>query len=112
MYKRQVFELNSNILSQRETKVFFGHKNFIVYSDCSILGGKEMYLLYFIDNTEYRTLQKKYNDSRAIVSIILIDNYEELFQNARDNERTSAMAMICLLYTSSKYSSYVQISNL
>ncbi|PWM46613.1 MAG: hypothetical protein DBX47_02200 [Clostridiales bacterium] len=89
-----VFELNSNILSQRETKVFFGHKNFIVYSDCSILGGKEMYLLYFIDNTEYRTLQKKYNDSRAIVSIILIDNYEELFQNARDNERTSAMAMI------------------
>ena len=89
-----VFDLNSNILTRRETKVYFGNRNFTVYSDCSVLNNREMYVLYFIDNTEYRALQKKYNDNRTVVSVILIDNYDDIFQNMRDNERITASAMI------------------
>ena len=46
----------------------------------------ELARLYFIDMTEYLTVMEEYARSRPIVSIILVDNYDELTNNLTDND--------------------------
>ena len=42
--------------------------------------------LYFVDMTEFLTVKEEYARSRPVVSIILIDNYDELTNNMGDND--------------------------
>ena len=42
--------------------------------------------LYFVDMTEYLSVKEEYARSRPIVSIILIDNYDELTNNLSEND--------------------------
>ncbi len=42
--------------------------------------------LYFVDMTEFLSVKEEYARSRPIVSIILIDNYDELTNNMSDND--------------------------
>ena len=53
-----------------------------------------MTTLYFIDETQYLELQKKYEDSKLCVGIIMIDNYEEIMQRIPDEEKPIMMAQI------------------
>ena len=57
-------------------------------------GQEYMVLLYFIDNTEYVKAVKKYNDSQTCIGIIMIDNYEEMFQRISNEERPEIVAKI------------------
>lgn len=57
-------------------------------------GQEYMVLLYFIDNTEYVKTVKKYNDSQTCIGIIMIDNYEEMFQRISNEERPEIVAKI------------------
>lgn len=51
-------------------------------------------VLYFVPCTEYIHCRDRYTLSRPIVSIISIDNYEELTKNATDSEKSSILAEI------------------
>lgn len=51
-------------------------------------------VLYFVPCTEYIQCRDRYALSRPIVSIISIDNYEELMKNASDSEKSSILAEI------------------
>lgn len=51
-------------------------------------------VLYFVPCTEYIHCRDRYMLSRPIVSIISIDNYEELTKNATDSEKSSILAEI------------------
>lgn len=51
-------------------------------------------VLYFVPCTEYIRCRDRYTLSRPIVSIISIDNYEELTKNATDSEKSSILAEI------------------
>lgn len=59
-------------------------------------GGKPRYIsmLYFLDQTEYMAIEEKYNDTRPIVAILVIDNYEELMQNAEDAVKPQILAEV------------------
>ena len=50
--------------------------------------------LFWVDETDYETLKKKFEESRPVVSVIMIDNYEELLKNATDNEKSRILAEI------------------
>lgn len=50
--------------------------------------------LYFIDSTEFVNLRTRYYSSRPAVSIISIDNYEELTSKASDSEKSAIIANI------------------
>lgn len=50
--------------------------------------------LYWIDATELVTLRSQLEQSRPVVSIISIDNYEELVKNASDSEKATLLAAI------------------
>ena len=55
---------------------------------------KYMMILYFLDETENIKLQREYNDSKACVGIIMIDNYEETIQQIEIDERPQIIAEI------------------
>lgn len=59
-------------------------------------GGKPLYIamLYFLDQTEYINIEERFNETRPVVSIITIDNYEELMQNAEDALKPQILAEI------------------
>lgn len=52
--------------------------------------GKEQFIAttYWLDVTDLANLRDKYYASRPVVSIITIDNYEELIRNVTDNKRS------------------------
>lgn len=50
--------------------------------------------LYWIDATELVSLRGKFEQSRPVVAIISIDNYEELVKNASDSEKATLLAAI------------------
>ncbi len=51
-------------------------------------------VIYLIDDDKLKRIAKEYFSSRPVVAIILIDNYEELLQSARENERSQIMGEI------------------
>ncbi len=57
---------------------------------------KEEYMLtlYFLDETKNIELQEKYDGSRICVGLIMIDNYEELTQRIKDEEKPELLAQI------------------
>lgn len=50
--------------------------------------------LYWIDSTELVSLRREFEESRPVVSIISIDNYEELVKNVSDSEKATLLAAI------------------
>lgn len=57
---------------------------------------KEEYIvtLYFLKQTEQIALQKKYMDSQICISILMIDNYEEMIQRMEDEQKPQIIATI------------------
>ena len=51
-------------------------------------------LLYFFDETEYAELKEKYEAERTVVGLVVVDNYDELFQKMDDSESQQASALI------------------
>ena len=51
-------------------------------------------MLYFIDETENIKLQKEYKNSKSCVTIMMIDNYEEIIQQIESEEKTKILAEI------------------
>jgi c-di-AMP phosphodiesterase-like protein len=51
-------------------------------------------VLYLVDDDKLKRIAKEYFSSRPVAVIILIDNYEELLQSARENERSQIMGEI------------------
>ncbi len=53
-----------------------------------------MVILYFIDDTENKKLQKEYRDSKSCIGIIMVDNYEETMQRLDAGEKPQIIAEI------------------
>lgn len=51
-------------------------------------------IFYFVDDTVVKRFAHEYHITRPCVAIVLIDNYEELQQNAKENERSQIFAEI------------------
>lgn len=51
-------------------------------------------MLYLIDNTELRELQKNYSDEKVAIGLIVIDNYDDLMQSMDDGVRPQMRAEI------------------
>ena len=51
-------------------------------------------VLYLVDDDKLKRIAREFFSSRPVAAIILIDNYEELLQSARENERSQIMGEI------------------
>lgn len=58
--------------------------------------GQESYIitLYWIDETELYNITNKYEEEKPVISIIAIDNYDEIMQNTEDAARPQVWAEI------------------
>lgn len=55
---------------------------------------EEIFILYFIDETENVRLQEEYEDSKSCVTMILIDNFDETMQSLENEKRAQVTAEI------------------
>ncbi len=53
-----------------------------------------VYVLYFFDDHDLKVYAKEYFDSRPWVLLMVIDNFSELFVDAKENERSKTMGEI------------------
>ena len=49
-------------------------------------------ILYLIDETKYKFLKKEYQDSRNVVCLLNIDNYEEVLQNTKSENHVELIS--------------------
>ena len=47
-----------------------------------------MGITYWVDMTDYDHIHREYMDSRPVVMMILVDNYEEMMRPLNDRQRT------------------------
>ncbi len=55
---------------------------------------EELNVTYFFDDDKLKRIAKEYFASRPAVGWFMIDNYDELLQNAKENERSQVMAEV------------------
>ena len=73
-----------------------GKRYYDVYTDVTENGDhvSPLYTHYFIDVTDARITEKNFDDQRPVVAHVLIDNYDELFSNIREADKTQALSQI------------------
>ncbi|WP_409290859.1 DHH family phosphoesterase [Peribacillus sp. SCS-37] len=62
-----------------------------------VIHKREERLLYFFDVTEQVEIEKLYEDERTVISIIFLDNYDDLTQNMDDHRRSSINSLVTSL---------------
>ena len=56
-------------------------------------------LLYWLDETELKTIQKKYLDEKTDVCVILIDNYDDVMNSMGGVDKTADDLYDCEVYS-------------
>ena len=81
---------------QYPTELRIGRNSFRVFG--SLLAGEHeigaLMVLYFVECTDYVRLRDEYDQTRPVISIIAVDNYEELLKNLNDSEKSNLLAGI------------------
>lgn len=57
-------------------------------------GDNKSYVLYWVENTAYANLKKKYNDERPIGMLVQIDNYDEISEKLDKGEKSAMTAEV------------------
>ena len=76
-----------------------GDRKFRVYGNMfslenSAVSGNAWGITYFVDVTEYERISAEYAASRPVVSVIMLDNYDELIKNLTETAKASVLAKI------------------
>ena len=83
--------------SQCPDEVAYANRRFLVYGHLARTGGRGGGFLattYWVDVTELALARGKYQASRPVAAVLLLDNYDDLLQNLSENERSNVMAEI------------------
>ena len=75
-------------LQKRSTaEVRYAGRRYTAYISQVYIRDTDLYLLYYVDNTQLKETAEEYALSRPAAMLVYIDNIEELMQNIRDSER-------------------------
>ncbi len=83
-------------------EVLLGERRYAVYGHLvhnGEQGGGLLATTYWIDTTEFSGLKKLHADSRPVVALLLLDNYDEVLKNVPDNTRTAIVSQISQKFT-------------
>ena len=75
-------------------EIQIGKKMYKIYGEYMPLKDEHVITIYFIDNTKLVNLEKKIDDQDAYIGLIMIDNYDDIVQRIRDEERPQIIAKI------------------
>ena len=85
--------------SESPVTVSIGERKYAVFGHMARTGGRSedsgvIATTYWLDVTEELAMKDEYYGSRPVVSIIVVDNYDELCRNLNDNTRSILRAQI------------------
>ena len=72
----------------------YNGKKYTVYGVKVASNNEKKYILYFAENTELKKYYNEYFETRPSIVLFVVDNYEELLQNATDSEKSQIMGEI------------------
>ena len=84
----------SGIVGRETVEVSFGRRSYTAYISSVMSENGEIFILYYIDNTEHKRIAEEYVLSKPAVTLFYIDNIDEIFQNARDSERAQITSKV------------------
>jgi len=95
------------ILEQNDTQtngsiyvdVSIGDKYYLIFGNTikiedTKVEAKYIWMMYFLEQTENKNVRQRFEESRPVVAVITIDNYEEVMQNAEDISKPHILAEI------------------
>lgn len=92
---QKILEKNINVY---EKIIINGDVYNVLVSPIEVNGEKQVkrfiYLLYFIDKTDYYKLNQLYNDKKSIVALIEVDNYDEVIKSTEEANRPALIAEV------------------
>lgn len=83
--------------SECPTEVVYGDRRFLVFGHLVRTGGRGGGFLattYWVDVTEFCLIRDKFQETRPVAAVLLIDNYEDLMKNLTDNARSAILSEI------------------
>ncbi|WP_262394705.1 DHH family phosphoesterase [Youxingia wuxianensis] len=72
----------------------YKNRQFVAYVSAAAGEHDQLYIVYFFENTELKKYAREYFETRPSIMLMLVDNYEELSQSLKDNERSRVMGQI------------------
>ena len=84
----------NSLPSSGGTDVTYKGHMYTVFTVRSATGSKPYLVHYFVDDTALKQTEHEYQESRESVGIVVIDNYDELTQNAGESEAAQAIARL------------------
>ena len=70
------------------------HGNLVRTRDQDLTDPDLMGITYWVDVTDYDNIKQEYDDSRPIIMILLVDNYDELMKNLTDRAKADLMGRV------------------
>ncbi|MDD2954978.1 MAG: DHH family phosphoesterase [Oscillospiraceae bacterium] len=80
-----------NQAGEQALAVRYKDRLYTVYVAPSHTEGKTFYTYYFFDDTQLKKYMMEYKESRPSVAIMVIDNYEEIMQSAKESEKAQTI---------------------
>jgi len=83
--------------SECPSEVVYGGRRFWVFGHLVRTGGRGGGFLattYWVDVTEFSQIRDRYQATRPVAAVLLIDNYDELMKNLTENERSAILSEI------------------
>jgi len=71
-----------------------GNRVYDVYTDMDGNAAHGLHAHYLVDVTDAKITEKRFDNQRPVVAHVLIDNYDELFSNVREADKTQAVSQI------------------
>ncbi len=81
--------------SECPTEVAYNGRRFLAFGHLVRSGGRSggfMATVYLVDVSEFCDLRDKFQASRPVAAVLLLDNYDDLMKNLSENERSNIMA--------------------
>ena len=83
--------------SECPTEVVYDSRRFLVFGHLVRTGGRSGGFLattYWVDVTEFCLIRDRYQASRPVAAVLLLDNYDDLMKNLTENERSAIVSEI------------------
>ena len=80
--------------SSSGVELSYGGKHYTAFGLHSEAHKAPVDILYFVDDTALKEIAQEYRLSRPCVMILVIDNYDELVQNAKESEKSQILGEI------------------
>ncbi len=83
-----------DIRKKKQTEILLNDRRYTVFVGSLGVRESTLYMLYYVDVTRLKEIEREYELSRPAVVTVYIDNVEELMQNVRDSERAQVIGRV------------------